>query len=126
MRNRVDLIQGHGRFVDPHTLVEVEDGRGERTPSAAKHRDRHRHQAGPPAGVEFDEDRVLDSDGILDLKSHPASMVVVGAGVIGIEYASMFAALGTKVTVVEKRDGCSTSATRRSSRRSSSTCATSR
>ena len=57
-----------------------------------------------PTGVEFDEDRVLDSDGILDLKSLPSSMVVVGAGVIGIEYASMFAALGTKVTVVEKRD----------------------
>ena len=57
-----------------------------------------------PAGVEFDENRVLDSDGILDLKSIPSSMVVVGAGVIGIEYASMFAALGTKVTVVEKRD----------------------
>src|SRR4029078_5526982 len=57
-----------------------------------------------PAGVEFDENRVLDSDGILDLKSLPTSMVVVGAGVIGIEYASMFAALGTKVTVVEKRD----------------------
>ena len=57
-----------------------------------------------PTGVEFDEDRVLDSDGILDLKSLPTSMVVVGAGVIGIEYASMFAALGTKVTVVEKRD----------------------
>ncbi|MCB0947500.1 MAG: FAD-dependent oxidoreductase, partial [Mycobacterium sp.] len=57
-----------------------------------------------PVGVEFDENRVLDSDGILDLKSIPGSMVVVGAGVIGIEYASMFAALGTKVTVVEKRD----------------------
>ncbi len=57
-----------------------------------------------PSGVEFDENRVLDSDGILDLKAIPTSMVVVGAGVIGIEYASMFAALGTKVTVVEKRD----------------------
>jgi NAD(P) transhydrogenase len=56
-----------------------------------------------PPGVEFDEERVLDSDGILNLKFVPASMVVVGAGVIGIEYASMFAALGTKVTVVEKR-----------------------
>ncbi len=56
-----------------------------------------------PPGVEFDEQRVLDSDGILDLKSIPTSMVVVGAGVIGIEYASMFAALGTKVTIVEKR-----------------------
>jgi len=68
------------------------------------HRDRHRHQAGPADGVEFDEDRVLDSDGILDLKSLPSTMVVVGAGVIGIEYASMFAALWHQVTVVEKRD----------------------
>src|SRR6202044_1457350 len=40
---------------------------------------------------------------ILDLQSIPTSMVVVGAGVIGVEYASMFAALGTKVTIVEKR-----------------------
>ena len=47
---------------------------------------------------------MLDSDGILGLKFIPASMVVVGAGVIGIEYALMFAALGTEVTVVEKRD----------------------
>ena len=54
--------------------------------------------------MKFDENRVLDSDGILDLKTIPGSMVVVGAGVIGIEYASMFAARGTKVTVVEKRD----------------------
>ena len=46
---------------------------------------------------------MLDSDGILDLKTIPTSMVVVGAGVIGVEYASMFAALGSKVTIVEKR-----------------------
>ena len=72
-------------------------------PSEGIHRDRHRHPTPRPAGVEFDEQPVLDSD-ILDLKSLPSSMVVVGAGVIGIEYASMFAALGTKVTVVEKRD----------------------
>ena len=57
-----------------------------------------------PEGVQFDEQRVLDSDGILDLKAIPTSMVVVGAGVIGVEYASMFAAVGTKVTIVEKRD----------------------
>ncbi|MBI4939481.1 MAG: Si-specific NAD(P)(+) transhydrogenase, partial [Actinobacteria bacterium] len=48
--------------------------------------------------------RILDSDGILRLETLPRSMVVVGAGVIGIEYASMFAALGCRVTVVEQRD----------------------
>ena len=52
-----------------------------------------------PDGVEFDERTVLDSDGILNLDRIPSSLVVVGAGVIGIEYASMFAALGTRVTV---------------------------
>ncbi|MDO5711881.1 MAG: Si-specific NAD(P)(+) transhydrogenase, partial [Micrococcales bacterium] len=56
-----------------------------------------------PPHVEFAEGRVVDSDGILDLEKVPGSMVVVGAGVIGIEYASMFAALGTRVTVVDQR-----------------------
>ena len=56
----------------------------------------------PPA-IEFDEESILDSDGILNLKQIPQSLVVVGAGVIGIEYASMFAAVGTKVTVIDTR-----------------------
>jgi NAD(P) transhydrogenase len=53
--------------------------------------------------VDFDEQTIIDSDGILGLERIPRSMIVVGAGVIGIEYASMFAALGTKVTVIEQR-----------------------
>src|SRR6266568_3111744 len=56
-----------------------------------------------PATVDFDDRTVIDSDGIVHLERVPRSMVVAGAGVIGIEYASMFAALGTKVTVVEQR-----------------------
>ena len=105
MRNRVDLIQGHGRFVDAHTVLVEEPTRGERKTVSGEYIviATGTKPARPP-GVEFDEARVLDSDGILDLKSLPTTMVVVGAGVIGIEYASMFAALGTKVTVVEKRD----------------------
>ncbi len=57
-----------------------------------------------PATVDFDGRTVIDSDGIVNLEQVPRSMVVAGAGVIGIEYASMFAALGTKVTVVEQRE----------------------
>src|ERR671925_555824 len=58
-----------------------------------------------PTSVEFDDRTVIDSDGLLKLEHHvPRSMIVVGAGVIGVEYASMFGALGTKVTVVDKRD----------------------
>jgi NAD(P) transhydrogenase len=55
--------------------------------------------------VEFDDRTIIDSDGLLKLESRvPRSMTVVGAGVIGVEYASMFGALGSKVTVVDQRD----------------------
>jgi len=56
-----------------------------------------------PPQVEFDDDHVIDSDAVLKMQRVPGSLVVVGAGVIGIEYASMFAALGTRVTVVERQ-----------------------
>jgi NAD(P) transhydrogenase len=105
LRNGIELYTGHGRFVDPHTVMVEDPSRAERIEVKARFVIiATGTKPARPAGVEFDENRVLDSDGILDLKSIPGSMVVVGAGVIGIEYASMFAALGTKVTVVEKRD----------------------
>ena len=105
MRNGIQLYEGHGRFLDEHAIVVEEPTDAERITVTGRYVIIATGTTpARPAGVEFDENRVLDSDGILDLKSIPASMVVVGAGVIGIEYASMFAALGTKVTVVEKRD----------------------
>jgi NAD(P) transhydrogenase len=58
-----------------------------------------------PDAVEFDGASIVDSDQILEVERIPQTMVVVGAGVIGVEYASMFAALGTRVTVVEARPG---------------------
>ena len=55
--------------------------------------------------MEFDDRTIIDSDGLLKLESRvPRTMTVVGGGVIGVEYASMFGALGTKVTVVDQRD----------------------
>jgi NAD(P) transhydrogenase len=103
IRNRVELYTGHGRFIDEHTVLVEDQHCGERIAVSGRYIviATGTKPARPP-GIEFDEERVLDSDGILSLKFVPASMVVVGAGVIGIEYASMFAALGTKVTVVEK------------------------
>ncbi len=104
LRNGVELFEGHGRFLDAHTLVIEDPSRDENVTINARYVViATGTKPVRPAGVKFDEERVLDSDGILDLKSLPQSMVVVGAGVIGIEYASMFAALGTKVTVIEKR-----------------------
>jgi NAD(P) transhydrogenase len=105
MRNRIDLYTGLGRFVDEHTVSVENPNRAEHTTVSGQYViiATGTTPVRPP-GVQFDDERVIDSDGILNLKTIPSSMVVVGAGVIGIEYASIFAALGTKVTVVEKRD----------------------
>ena len=103
-RNRVTVLTGTARFADPH-VIEIDDGGGRvRTVSADKIVIATGTSPARPASVQFDERTVIDSDGIVHLERVPRSMVVAGAGVIGIEYASMFAALGTKVTVVEQRD----------------------
>ena len=103
-RNRVTILTGTGRFADPHT-VDIDDGDGRiRRASAAAIVIATGTRPARPASVEFDDRTVIDSDGIVHLEQVPRSMVVAGAGVIGIEYVSMFAALGTKVTVVEQRD----------------------
>jgi NAD(P) transhydrogenase len=103
-RNRVTILPGIARFVSP-TTVEVADSSGRDRPvSAEKIIIATGTRPARPASVEFDERTIIDSDGILLLEHVPRSMIVAGAGVIGIEYASMFAALGTKVTVVEQRE----------------------
>ena len=104
-RNRVSLFCGSARFVGPHS-VEVgggEDGtpvqrlEGEHILIACGTRPAH-HPEIPIDGV-----RVLDSDQVLQLTQVPRELIVVGGGVVGLEYASMFSALGVKVTVVERR-----------------------
>jgi NAD(P) transhydrogenase len=102
-RNHVDLVRGTARFVDPGTLAVTTDDGIERRLTCHSVVIASGTIPSRPPGVEFDERTVLDSDGILNLDRIPSSLVVVGAGVIGIEYASMFAALRTRVTVVERR-----------------------
>jgi NAD(P) transhydrogenase len=102
-RNGVSILPGMGRFTDPHT-VQVSDGSGqERSVTADKIVIATGTTPARPSSVDFDAQTIIDSDGILGLNRLPRTMIVVGAGVIGIEYASMFAALGTKVTVIEQR-----------------------
>src|ERR1017187_8037350 len=105
-RNRITILTGTARFTSP-TSVEVAGGGGggrAREATATNIMIATGTRPARPATVAFDERTIIDSDGILQLDKVPRSMVVAGAGVIGIEYASMFAALGTKVTVVEQRD----------------------
>jgi NAD(P) transhydrogenase len=105
MRNHIELIPGQASFLDPHTLsVDIEGTSVHRTLTADKVVIATGTVPARPRNVDFDGIRVLDSDQILTLEKVPDSLVVVGAGVIGVEYASIFAALGTRVTLVEKRD----------------------
>ncbi len=101
LRNHIHLLDGTARFVDPHTLTV--EGADRLTVSAAKIVLAPGTRPARPEHVQFDDRRIVDSDGIIGIDAIPDSMVVVGAGVIGIEYASMFAALGTRVTVVDQR-----------------------
>ena len=103
-RNRVTILTGTARFTGP-TVIEIADGAGRsREVSAEKIIIATGTRPARPDSVEFDDRTIVDSDGVLHLDRVPRSMIVAGAGVIGIEYASMFAALGTKVTIVEQRD----------------------
>ncbi|MCF7687681.1 MAG: Si-specific NAD(P)(+) transhydrogenase [Cephaloticoccus sp.] len=103
-RHCVDLRQGFATLVDAHTVqVEKSDGMSEMLTGefillATGSRPFR------PAVFPFDDPRVYDSDTILDLHDIPQNMLVVGGGVIGCEYACMFAALGIRVTLLEGRD----------------------
>jgi NAD(P) transhydrogenase len=101
LRNHVQIVRGSAHFLDSHTVLV--SGDEERRVSADRVVIATGTRPAHPPEVEFDDRTILDSDGLLHLDRIPHSAVVVGAGVIGIEYASMFAALGAKVTVVEKR-----------------------
>jgi NAD(P) transhydrogenase len=101
-RNRVGLLPGEAVFADDHTVHVAgseEPIHAERIVIAVGTRPAR------PDTVAFDDRTIIDSDGVLKLEHRvPRTMIVVGAGVIGVEYASMFGALGTKVTVVDKRE----------------------
>jgi len=103
-KHKIDYYTGKGAFEDARTVtVTKSDGTVVRlsAPVSLIATGSHPHR---PADIPFDHDRVWDSDEILELDEVPRSMIVVGAGVIGCEYASMFAVLGVKVTLIEPRD----------------------
>src|SRR5215472_8397933 len=101
-RNRVTVYEGNGRFLDTHTMdVASDDGvtmlHGENFVIACGTRPAH------DAEIPIDGKRIFDSDQVHDLQELPRELIVVGAGIIGLEYASMFAALGVKVTLLDQR-----------------------
>lgn len=103
-RHRVTVVSGHGRLAGPH-VVEVVGQAGDRhTVSAEFIVIATGTTPSHPTDVPFDGQVVFDSDTILQLPRIPCSLLVLGAGVIGVEYAAIFAALGLQVTLVDPRD----------------------
>jgi NAD(P) transhydrogenase len=114
-RNGVVMLYGRAAFLDAHTLritrptrsgkfaegdttgEEVLDVRGTNILIAVGTEPAH------PAAVPFTPDRVIDSDELLTLSELPRSLIIVGGGVIGTEYAAMLAAVGVRITLVETR-----------------------
>lgn len=102
-RNDVTVLYGEASFKDPHSILVTSEWRTQAV-TAANALIAVGTVPTPPPGVLAEKDLVVTSDGVVQLTRLPRTMVVVGAGVIGIEYASMFAALGVDVTVIEKRE----------------------
>jgi NAD(P) transhydrogenase len=101
-RNGVTTVEGTARFADPHTVEVENDGTKEAIRAghvlvACGTRPAHGDQ------IPFDGVRVLDTDQIPSLAKLPREAIVVGAGVIGIEYASILSTLGIKLTLIDQR-----------------------
>lgn len=103
-RNKIEIFQGTASFVDPHTVrITQPGGTGDHVRAsfivlATGSRPRR------PSEIPFDDVIICDSDSFLRTTKHPAGIIVVGGGVIGTEYASMLAAFGITVTLIDRRN----------------------
>ncbi len=102
-RNNIEIIQGTASFKDPHR-IQIENRHGKLSEIQGDHillaTGTRPHR---PKHIPFDGEVIIDSDDLLYLKKLPRSMAVVGAGVIGVEYASIFSALDIKITLIDGR-----------------------
>lgn len=102
-RNDIDIFYGLASFLDPHRIaIEGRDG-SRRTCSTANVILSVGTRPARPEAIPFDTAQVFDTDTILQMDHIPGTMIVIGAGVVGCEYASIFASLGVKVTLLDSR-----------------------
>ncbi len=102
IRNYVDVVAGTASFVDPNRIVVTSED-GMRTLTSDKTIVAVGSAPARPPGIDFDDQKVVDSDGLLQLGEIPRTMTIVGAGIIGCEYATIFRTLGTRVTLIDGR-----------------------
>ena len=103
-RNDVDLINGRARFLDQSSIEVDKPGGGKEIIFSEKFVIAVGTSCFRPEGIEFDGRFICDSDQILGVKKIPRNVIVVGAGVIGVEYASILNVLGREVTIVDPRE----------------------
>ena len=102
-RNGVEMINAEAAFVDAHTLrLAMVDHAGERNVTAANILISTGTEATRDSKIPFDGQNIFVSDDILTLKKLPRTLAVIGAGVVDCEYASIFSALGVRVTLVDR------------------------
>ncbi|MEW5796160.1 MAG: Si-specific NAD(P)(+) transhydrogenase [Candidatus Zixiibacteriota bacterium] len=100
----IEVIHGTGRIEDPHTVsVTSGDGRP-RTLNAGVIVISTGTRSYRPANIDFDGKYVYDAETVLDLDIIPRTLTIIGGGVVGCEYASIFSHLGIRVTIVDTRD----------------------
>jgi len=102
IRNSVDFMVGTASFLDPHRLSIKQDSETNEHTADYIVVACGTEPARPP-DIPFDNECIVDSDGLLSLKQLPKSLTIVGAGVIGCEYASILATLGIPVVLIERR-----------------------
>ena len=102
VRHGIDLIHGDGRLIDPHTVEVTSAGDARRLRAEVILIATGSSPYRPP-GIAYEDGDVRDADGILHIDRLPRGMAVIGGGVIGCEYACMFAALGVEVHLVDPR-----------------------
>jgi dihydrolipoamide dehydrogenase len=102
-QRKVTLIEGRGAFTGPHEMT-VDTAEGESTVSFAQAIIAAGSQPMRLPGLPWDDPRVMDSTGALQLGEVPNRLLVIGGGIIGLEMASVYQALGSRVTVVELTD----------------------
>jgi NAD(P) transhydrogenase len=103
IRNNIELMQGKGSFVSKNEL-KISAGKKEQIVTFQYAVIAVGSYPWRPGDFQFDNEVIMDSDGILHMERLPRSLSIVGGGVIGCEYGSMFAALGIKVTILEQRE----------------------
>ncbi|MGR3951485.1 MAG: Si-specific NAD(P)(+) transhydrogenase [Chlamydia sp.] len=104
-RNQIRLIQGSARFENEHQLMVTDDEYRIKYQIVAQYVViATGSKPRTPIEIPFDNEYIVDSTQLLALNRVPKSMIVLGGGIIGSEYASFFAALGCQVTIIDKRD----------------------